>query len=183
MDTNWKQAADLLKAGKVGVIPTDTIYGLVASALNERAVERVYSLKGRDFTKPCIILFSNLKDLGQFNLDPTKVTTAQDYWPGPFSIILPLPRPGLGKWEYLHRGKASLAFRNPKHSELQKLLERTGPLIAPSANPEGKKPAYNVQSARSYFGETVDFYVDGGELLGRPSRIISLLDDKPKQLR
>lgn len=183
MDARWDQATKMLKAGNVGVIPTDTIYGLVASALKENAVERVYRLKGRDFTKPCIILVSEPADIKQFNILPGKIELANKYWPGPFSIVLPLTGLGLEKWEYLHRGKDSLAFRNPKHPSVLELLKHTGPLIAPSANPEGEEPARNINDAQKYFDDSVDFYVDEGELKNIPSKIISLINDKPEQLR
>lgn len=183
MDESWAEAASLLTAGKVGVIPTDTIYGLVASALNQDAVERVYRLKGRDFTKPCIILVSRPLEIKQFNILPVKIKLASNYWPGPFSIVLPFLDSYLGKWEYLHRGKESLAFRNPKHPSLHELLKHTGPLIAPSANPEGGEPAKNINVAKEYFGDSVDFYIDEGELNNNPSKIISLINDKPEQLR
>lgn len=183
MDARWEQATKILKAGKVGVIPTDTIYGLVGSALNESVVDRVYRLKGRDFTKPCIILVSGVEDIDQFNIFSSKIEPANKYWPGPFSIVLPLSGSGLGKWRYLHRGKDSLAFRNPKHPSLSKLLKLTGPLIAPSANPEGEEPAKDINDAKKYFGDKVDFYLDEGELKNNPSKIISLINDKPDQLR
>lgn len=183
MDIKAEETVKKLKEGQVGVIPTDTIYGLVASALLKHAVERVYALKGRDFTKPCIILLPDTKAIGQFTIKSDKIALATSYWPGPFSIILPLQLEGLTKWQYLHRGKNSLAFRCPDNPYLQKLLKKTGPLIAPSANPEGKQPARDIAAAKTYFGNTVDFYVDGGALDNNPSTIISLINDKPEYLR
>lgn len=87
------------------------------------------------------------------------------------------------KFQYLHRGTKSLAFRLPKKKPLRELLEKTGPLVAPSANPQGLEPAKNITEAKKYFGDMVDVYVAGGKLEGKPSKLISLLEKKPKILR
>ncbi len=86
---NWKLAIKFLKKGGVGVIPTDTLYGLVASAGNPAAVERVYRLKGRAPDKPCIILISSLADLKKFGVNPNKtdLKLLAKLWPGPVSIF------------------------------------------------------------------------------------------------
>jgi L-threonylcarbamoyladenylate synthase len=78
------------------------------------------------------------------------------------------------KLEYLHRGTKTLAFRLPKDGKIRKFLGKTGPLVAPSANPEGKKPARNVREAQGYFGSAVDFYLDGGLVKAEPSTLIEI---------
>ncbi len=165
--------AEMLRQGKIGVIPTDTLYGLVAAASDEAAVERVYALKGRTPSKPCIILISSLDDLAQFGLAPTEKRreTLSRYWPGPVSIVLAC---GPGIPEYLHRGTKSLAFRLPDDTRLQQFLSKSGPLIAPSANPEGLPPATSIEEAAGYFGNHVDFYIDGSSRLGTRSTLIAL---------
>ena len=165
-----------LKKGGVGILPTDTLYGIVASALNEKAVERVYALKGRAPAKPCIILISSLSDLALFGvtLSPALQTILSTYWPGPTSIILPC----VGEaFAYLHRGTHSLAFRLPKNDSLRALLQETGPLIAPSANAEGLPPATTIKEAQDYFKDKVDFYMDGGVLNNPPSSLIRISED------
>ena len=79
--------------------------------------------------------------------------------------------------EYLHRGTHTLAFRVPDDPQLKNLLKESGPLIAPSANPEGLPPATNIEEAQKYFGDTVDFYINDGERAGSPSTVISLGED------
>lgn len=74
---------------------------------------------------------------------------------------------------YLHRGTQSLAFRLPARQDLIELLKVTGPLVAPSANPEGLAPSQTRAEAGAYFGDTVDFYVEG-PVTGKPSTIIKL---------
>lgn len=167
--------AQTLKNGGIAVIPTDTIYGIVARALDRAAVEKVYEAKGRTPSKPCIILISSIGDLAGFGvaLAETQAAVAGSYWPGPVSIILPCPDSRL---EYLHRGTHSLAFRLPDDERLLSLLKETGPLIAPSANPEGLPPATTVDEARAYFGDAAA-YLDGGTRTGAPSILISLAED------
>jgi len=163
----------MLKEGKVGVLSTDTLYGLVAVATNEEAVKRVYALKRRAPTKPCIILIASLGDLATFHIKLTEEQKAiiQTYWPGPTSIVLACDD---SVPEYLHCGTRTLAFRLPADARLQELLRESGSLIAPSANPESLPPATTVAEARGYFGDAVDFYLDGGALSGAPSTLISI---------
>lgn len=179
-----KEIIDILKNGGVGVLPTDTLYGLVGSALSKKAVERIYKLKNRSVNKPFIILISKISDLKLFgvNLSQPEKTIIKKYWPGPISIVLKCPN--LSKeMSYLRPMDNTLAFRVPKLKWLRDLLKETGPLVAPSANPEGKEPAENIKQARAYFGEAVDFYIDKGELKGQPSKIIKFENSKVIFLR
>lgn len=175
-----KAAAKLIKSGKVGIIPTDTLYGIVASALNETAVNNVYQIKGRDKNKPSIILISSMAELSKFGVSSANKKLAKLFWPGQVSVILPCESK---KWHYLHRGKKSLAFRMPASKNLRKFLKHAGPIVAPSANPQGKPPATSIKKAKAYFGRQVDFYVDGGQLNNSPSTLISLLENDFKILR
>ncbi len=68
-------------------------------------------------------------------------------------------------------------FRLPSPKPLRNLLLKTGPLIAPSANPEGLSPSKNIEEAKKYFGDSVDFYVDGGEIEAKASKLIKLNND------
>jgi L-threonylcarbamoyladenylate synthase len=83
---------------------------------------------------------------------------------------------------YVHRGKG-LALRIPDNELLQEVLSKTGPIVAPSANREGEEPAATVEVAKEYFGDTVDFYVDGGELKGEASTVISLENGRLQVIR
>jgi len=165
-----------LRAGGIGVIPTDTVYGLVGSAFNPEAVERIYAAKGRDTAKPFIILISSFKDLERFGIElsPSITNTLDQLWPGPVTAVLPCSGESM---EYLHRGLRSLAFRFPKKQELLSMIKETGPLVAPSANTEGMPPAKNIFQAREYFGETVDFYKNGGSVISEPSTIVKINQD------
>jgi tRNA A37 threonylcarbamoyladenosine synthetase subunit TsaC/SUA5/YrdC len=88
------------------------------------------------------------------------------------------------KLNYLHLGLQSLPFRIPKPKDLRALLKQTGPLLTTSANQPGKPPANTIKEAIGYFGNKVDFYVDGGDLTGRqPSTLIRIIDDEIQILR
>ena len=92
-------------------------------------------------------------------------------WPGKVSAVLPCSDE---QWAYLHRGTGTVAFRLPDDAGLRALLRETGPLVAPSANPQGEPPAKTIEDAEGYFGDTVDFYVDGGLLDGEPSTLVKI---------
>ena len=177
-----KRLVKIIKKIGVGVIPTDTIYGLVGKALSRKIVKRVYKLKQRNPKKPSIILISKIDDLKLFRIKLDKNTKKflQKYWPGKVSVILPCP---YKKFSYLHRGTKTLAFRFPDCPELVSLLKKTGPLIAPSANPESEEPAKTIKEAKKYFGEKVDFYVDTDRLESLPSTLISIKNEKVEVLR
>lgn len=168
---------DTLINGGIGVIPTDTIYGVVGRAEQRDPVERIYAVRERDHGKACIVLISSYADLVKFNV--VLSTSELDFikknslWPGKVSIIFPVLSP---QYTYLTRGTNALAFRIPDVPELRDLISRTGPLIAPSANKEGNPPAHSIDMARKEFGETVDFYVDNGTMNGEASTIIKCTD-------
>lgn len=176
------ELARILKKGGIGVIPTDTIYGVVGSALSQKAVARIYRLKKRRPDKPMIILIGSLKDLEIFGIKPDRRmrTLLREFWPGKVSVILPCaPK----KFFYLHRGRGTLAFRLPAPKDLKAFLRSTGPLVAPSANLEGKLPAKTVKGAQKHFGDEVDFYVDKGRVVGNPSAIVELRNGSISVLR
>lgn len=176
---------EALKQGQIAVIPTDTIYGVVGSALIPDTVEKIYHLRKRKLDKPFIILISDLNDLNHFNVKLTDQAKEilQKVWPGPVSVILNLFQDPEQKLEYLHRGTNSLAFRMPKDEKLLDLVKETGPLVAPSANPEGEKPAETIEEAKDYFGNQVDFYLDGGQIQGKSSKLVKIEDGQIVVLR
>lgn len=163
-----------LAAGAVGVMPTDTLYGLVASAYVPEAVERVYALKQRSAHKPCIILVDSPERIIEFGVSPEAIAQVTPYWPGPLSVIFESFDPAFG---YLHRDLGNPPFRVPAHAQLREFLARSGPLIAPSANLENEPPAATIPEAEQMFGETIDFYIDGGRLQGEPSTVVKADDE------
>ncbi len=129
-----------------------------------------------------IIIIGSIMDLRKFGvkIDSKTKQILKKYWPGKVSVILPCPSK---KFAYLHRGSKTLAFRLPAKKSLCALLRKTGPLVAPSANIEGKPPAKTISEAKKYFGKKIDFYVDAGRQSPRPSKIIKLEKDRVNFIR
>ncbi len=169
----------LAQTGTVGVLPTDTVYGLVARATDQSAVERLYDLKQRE-GKPGTIIAATIDQLVELGLKARYLKAVEQFWPGAVSVVIPCG-PELG---YLHEGKYSLAVRIPDKPELLNLLDRTGPLLTSSANHPSEPVANTVAEARGYFADTVDFYIDGGNLSGHePSTVVRIVDDAIEILR
>ncbi len=187
--TVLKKHIEILKNGGVGVIPTDTIYGIVGSALDPDAVIKISGRKERTPGKGFIVLISSIEDLNTFGVelsDPAKIFLRK-FWPGKVSVELYYDNP---KFSYLRRPEGCNAFRLPDKSDLIEALKQTGPLIAPSANPQGLPPARSIEEAKKYFGPTigeggdkVDFYEDGGTLESAPSTLVRIVGDKIEVLR
>ena len=174
-------AAQVLnKAGAIVVVPTDTVYGVVARAKDPTAVQRLYELKSRE-SKPGTLVAASIDQLVELGLKRRYLTAVEQFWPGAISVIIPCSDPAIA---YLHQGKMSLAVRIPKDKTFLTLLKATGPLITSSANLPGQDPAESVEQAKHYFGDKVDHYQDGGTLKGRqPSTLIRIVDDAIEVLR
>jgi L-threonylcarbamoyladenylate synthase len=166
------EIAQVLREGSVVLLPTDTIYGLHARALDEKAVDRIRAMKGREETKPFIVLAASMDDLQQLGISaPAEMLEALgSIWPAPLTVILP-------------RGGTTLAVRIPALDWLRELLERTGPLVSTSANRSGE-PAVDAPSklARDLH-DALDAVVDGGERGGEPSAILDLTSAEPRFIR
>ncbi len=177
--TSIDQAIKILLNGGVGVMPTDTVYGLVARALNPDAVARIYAIKHRE-QKPGTIIAASIDQLVKLGIKKRYLTAVEQFWPNPLSIIIPTGE----DLAYIHVGLDSLAIRIPNDEAFIRVLELTGPLVTSSANDPGEAPASTLEEAIGYFGGTVDFYVEGGDLSGRPSStVIRIVDDTIEVLR
>jgi tRNA threonylcarbamoyl adenosine modification protein (Sua5/YciO/YrdC/YwlC family) len=170
----------LQQPGAVGVIPTDTVYGVAARAADESAAARLYQLKKRD-GKPGTLIAASIEQLEELGLKHRYLKAVEQFWPGAVSVVIPAANPELA---YLHRGKMTLAVRVPNDKKLRALLRQTGPLLTSSANHPGEPVAATITQAKDYFGGLVDFYIDGGDLSQRePSTIIRIIDDAIEVLR
>lgn len=165
---------EALRADKLVVAPTDTIYGLLAQADSPKAVDELYSVRQRDRTKSCIILLSSTNDIPELTAKQRRMYD-QLYRERPTTIAA---RVSPDVMSHLVRTDATLAFRVvPPETGLSELIRRVGPLLAPSANLAGQPPATTINEAIAYFGNEVAIYVDGGEIRGvMPSRIITCTD-------
>jgi L-threonylcarbamoyladenylate synthase len=164
---------DILLSGGVVVMRTDTLYGLLALASNEQAVKRVYALKGRDSHKPPIVLVADISQM----FDPPDQQTElllRTVWPGKVSVVVK----SLNAPNWITRNGTTVAYRIPNDNRLLKILKKTGPLIAPSANPQSMPPATTIVEAQNYFQGKVDWYEDTGTIKDNtPSSLIRLLAD------
>jgi L-threonylcarbamoyladenylate synthase len=147
--------AETLLDGGIVVIRTDTIYGIIARASDEKAVEKVYEVKQRERNKQCIVLIADASSVPAHAKLIERITNTEKI---PTSVVVPAS----DEPEWLLRGGDSVAYRIVRSELLKQVIERVGPVIAPSANPESKPPARNIAEAKKYFGDSVDLYVDGG---------------------
>ena len=169
--------ARLLQSGAVGVLPTDTVYGLVCRAADTEAVARLYQLKHREH-KPGTIIAASIEQLVDLGIKARYLKAVEQFWPGGVSVEIP------HNLEYLHQGTGRQAMRIPEGAMLQELLRAVGPLQTTSANSPGEPVANTINEAQAYFGDQVDFYVDGGNLAdAKPSTIIRIVDDAIEVVR
>lgn len=179
MQKDWRRAIKILENDGVVVLPTDTLYGVIGSALSKKAVERIYNIKGRNDDKPFIVLINSYKQLEIFGikLDKDKIKTLEKFWPGKVSVIIPCVS---SKWKYIHRDVKSIAFRmiSKRNKNLFNLIKKVGPVVAPSANTQGNIPAKNITESKKYFGDNVDLYVSSGTRNSKPSKIIKFDNGK-----
>jgi len=155
---NDENLIELLRRGGVVVMPTDTIYGIVGRADMIDVVSRISKLKKRSPEKKFITLIADWGETKKFGVDSDAYTIPE--YDKPTSVII-----------------KDTSFRVPRDEKLRELLHKTGPLIVPSANPEGEPPAETIVEAKKYFGGAVDLYIDGGTLLGKASQLIRLHED------
>ena len=168
-----------LQDGAVGVLPCDTVYGLVCRAEAPDSVARLYAAKHR-VHKPGTLIAADVDQLVVLGIKKRYLSAVAHYWPAALSVVLPCG-PEL---EYLHQGVGSLAVRIPDSATLRSLLAETGPLLTSSANVPGQPPAVTLQEAMDAFGDTLDFYVDGGDYSQHlPSTVIRVIDDEIELLR
>jgi L-threonylcarbamoyladenylate synthase len=169
------EAVEILLKGGVGIIPTDTVYGLVARVQDKKAFSKFYQTKKRD--KLGITIAANVRQLLDLGVDPKYITRAEKWWPAPLTLIMPT-KPVL---RYFHGPQS---FRVVDDVKIGDMLKKTGPLITTSANQPDRPVSENIEQAWNYFGESVDFYVDGGNFGNRePSTVVRMLPDGAEILR
>jgi L-threonylcarbamoyladenylate synthase len=166
-----QRAAQLLRGGAVVAFPTDTVYGLGASADDEVARKRIYSIKGRPVGMPLILMVAAESQLeGYVHVDSRAEAMMRRWWPGPLTLILHA------------KGGGTLGVRIPKHKVALGLLRHAGPLMTTSANLHGAEPAMNAEEAATLTG--VMAVVDGGIAPGgTASTVLDLTGPEPHVLR
>ncbi|MEO2154673.1 MAG: L-threonylcarbamoyladenylate synthase [Nanoarchaeota archaeon] len=181
---NKEEAIELLKKGEVLIIPTDTLFGIITNAFNKEAVEKIYKIKGRDENKPLLLLTDDFNKVRDFLIVENWHKFFIEEWPAPLTLIFKVKEEFKEKLFYLHRGKNKIAVRIPDKKELIEFLKELDfPIVAPSANPQGLKPAKNIDEAYNYFKDKVCYLNTKEELEGKPSTIIDLSEFPPKIIR
>lgn len=184
MKPDWQKAIRFLQKDGVVILPTDTLYGLVASVDSKKAIEKIYNIKERDKNKALIVLISSLKDLEKFGIKLKKeeINFLNKIWPGEVSVLLFCKST---KFKHIHRGTNEIAFRmiGDKNKDLFNLLKKVGPIVAPSANKESFAPAETTKEANLYFGNDVDLYINEGKKTGNPSTLVRVKNGEIEVLR
>jgi len=179
-----RRLAAVLKRGGLVAVPTETVYGLAANALDADACEAIFRAKGRPSTDPLIVHVSSLTAAGTVaELNPAARLLAKAFWPGPLTMVLPkksvVP-------DVVTSGLDSVAVRVPRHLVFRELLKVSGlPLAAPSANPFGYISPTTAEHVQESLGERIEHILDGGACaLGVESTIVDLRNPaSPRVLR
>ena len=181
-----KIAADFLKDGGVVAMPTETVYGLAADALNGDAVKKIFLAKRRPMDNPLIVHISEIEDIERFNLVsdfPEKAKKlAEHFWPGPLTIIMKksdvIP-------DEVSAGLPTVAIRLPSHKVARSLIKESSTVLAaPSANRSGSPSPTTAQHVLNDLSGDIEAVVDGGMCdVGVESTVITLATKTPRLLR
>jgi len=179
-----RRAAELLRAGEVVALPTETVYGLAANALDGAAVARIFEIKGRPAYNPIIVHVASLEMargcVAGWPLLADRLAAA--FWPGPLTLVLPRAQtiPDL-----VTAGGPTVGVRWPSHPIIQAVIRECGfPLAAPSANLSNSISPTNAEHVRKQLGEKLRLIVDGGQSqVGLESTVLDLTVSPPRVLR
>ena len=184
-------AAQLLKAGGLVAIPTETVYGLGADATNKDAVARIYNVKGRPADHPLIVHIHSMQSLGDWadEIPSYAISLARDFWPGPMTLVL---KRSLLAEDFVTGGQPTVGLRVPDHVIALALLSAFAKIsgkgiAAPSANRFGHVSPTTAQAVQDEIGDYLnekDLILDGGpSSVGVESTIIDCTSDAPRILR
>lgn len=179
-------AAAILKDGGLVAMPTETVYGLAADALNGQAVRRIFEAKGRPADNPLIVHIADIEDIERLSLveEFTDMARrlAEAFWPGPLTMIL-------GKGDVIpdevSSGLSTVAVRMPSHPVARSLIRHSGlALAAPSANTSGKPSPTTAAHVIDDMDGRIEAIIDGGSSsVGVESTVITLVTQRPRILR
>jgi L-threonylcarbamoyladenylate synthase len=176
-------AASAVRAGRLVVLPTDTVYGIGADAFSSSAVRALLAAKNRGPDMPVGVLVGSWSTIDGLVLSvprPARLLI-EAFWPGDVSIVLP-HAPSLA-WD-LGNTSGTVMLRMPLHPVAIELLREVGPMAVSSANVSGQPPASTAEAARDQLGESVSIYLDGGPSGDPvPSTIVDLSGEEPVVLR
>tara|TARA_B100001971_G_C18264958_1_gene591128 strand:+ start:3175 stop:4149 length:975 start_codon:yes stop_codon:yes gene_type:complete len=185
LDTNLiDKATNILRNGGIVVFPTETVYGLGASAYNEQAVRRIFTIKARPHNNPIIVHVATIEQVNVVvaNIPASAKNLMATFWPGPLTIVLPCSS---RISQVVTGGLTTVAVRMPDHPVASTLIRSLGePIAAPSANRSGRPSPTRVEHVHREFGKDVDMVLDGGTCrIGLESTVIDMSTDIPCILR
>ena len=177
-------AARIISEGGVIAFRTDTFYGLGADPFNATAVAKIRELKGREENKPILLLLADASVADRFIADRSKQfeEVARKFWPGPLTIV---GRAVANLPAEITAGTGTVGVRVPANNGVRDLVRQCGgALTATSANPSGSEPARSAKEVFDYFGDQIDFILDGGEVTAtEPSTVLDVTMSPPRVLR
>lgn len=168
-------ASEAIRAGGFAAVPTETVYGLCVNALDERAVQALYEIKGRPEVKPLALMVPGAEAMDRYCEDIPDAARylAEKFWPGPLTIVLKAKDcvPAI-----VRAGGATVGLRCPDHPLTLSLLRDCAlPLAGPSANPSGLPSPKNAETVLGYFGGQIETVLDGGECrVGTESTLLDM---------
>ncbi|OGO89726.1 MAG: threonylcarbamoyl-AMP synthase [Clostridiales bacterium GWF2_36_10] len=170
--------SDIVKKSGIVALPTETVYGLCANALDESAVKKIFKAKGRPQDNPLIVHISGLKDVEKYakNIPESAYLLFEKFWPGPLTVILK-KRDIIS--DLITANHDTVALRLPNNRVMQNIIKKSGvPLAAPSANLSGRPSPTEFSHVVEDMNGKIDAIVDGGKCdIGVESTVISLIDD------
>ncbi len=185
-DAAIARAAEAIARGEVVAYPTETFYGLAADPRNAWAIERVFEAKGRRSDEPLPLIASDLRQVERWFgvLSPQAAALAQHFWPGPLTLVLPLPA-DRALPAALTAGRSNVAVRVPAHTLARALAHAAGGAItSTSANPSGWPPATTPDAVFRTLANRIAIVIDGGATSGgAPSTIVDVQAQPPRLVR
>ena len=180
------KATEIIRDGGLVAFPTETVYGIAADATNPSAIKRIYEAKGRNKSKPILVLISHMDDLSCLvQYVPKRVERLMDAcWPGPLTLVLPRAS-DCNVSRIACAGLETLALRVPENPAAQDLLTTfSGPIAAPSANISGSVSPTRADHISDSLLDKTDLILDGGPCkIGLESTVLDLTLDQPRILR
>ncbi|WP_234571865.1 L-threonylcarbamoyladenylate synthase [Rhodohalobacter sp. 614A] len=182
MKVTLEKATDLIKKGHTVAIPTETVYGLAADAFNVNAVKKIFEQKGRPSENPLIVHISDFDqlDLLASEIPETVKKLADQFWPGPLSIVL---KKKDSVPDIVTGGLDTVAIRMPDHPLTLSLIKKTVPLTAPSANKSGRPSPTNIRHIEEDFGPELPVLDGDSSKIGLESTVVDLSGEKITVLR
>ena len=179
-----RRAAELLRAGEVVALPTETVYGLAANALDEKAVAKIFQIKGRPAHNPIIVHVAGNEMARTCVQDFPELAEkfSKSFWPGPLTLVVPRAK---NIPDIVTAGGATVGVRWPSHPFMQAVIRECGfPLAAPSANLSNQISPTNAAHVRAQLGGKISLIVDGGQSqVGIESTVLDLTVSPPRVLR